>query len=294
MKKQRSKSSYYFRKYFFIPLKILRISLIDVIRQDGVEHAGYLAFLSFLSLFPFLIFLISIAGYIGASNAGLEIIEILLEALPKDMLGFLKPRIMEIISGPPQQFLTIAIIGIIWTASSSVEGCRTILNRAYRVHFPPPYILRRLLSIVEFFIVVFLMIIGMFIFIIIPDILNFIEKNFLLNFDFNVKFLHFRYFLIFALLFFANSLLYFFIPSSRQKITQTIPGSLLVSVLSIVLFKIFVFYVTNFNQFNIVYGSLAGVISALMFFYLMALIFILGAEFNYHFHRTYQIFLKKN
>ena len=41
---------------------------------------------------------------------------------------------------------------------------------------------------------------------------------------------------IFALLFFANSLLYFFIPSSRQKITQTIPGSLLVSVLSIVLF----------------------------------------------------------
>ena len=72
MKKQRSKSSYYFRKYFFIPLKILRISLIDVIRQDGVEHAGYLAFLSFLSLFPFLIFLISIAGYIGASNAELN------------------------------------------------------------------------------------------------------------------------------------------------------------------------------------------------------------------------------
>ena len=51
MKKQRSKSSYYFRKYFFIPLKILRISLIDVIRQDGVEHAGYLAFLSFLSFY---------------------------------------------------------------------------------------------------------------------------------------------------------------------------------------------------------------------------------------------------
>ena len=185
MKKQRSKSSYYFRKYFFIPLKILRISLIDVIRQDGVEHAGYLAFLSFLSLFPFLIFLISIAGYIGASNAGLEIIEILLEALPKDMLGFLKPRIMEIISGPPQQFLTIAIIGIIWTASSSVEGCRTILNRAYRVHFPPPYILRRLLSIVEFFIVVFLMIIGMFIFIIIPDILNFIEKKHNVSFNYS-------------------------------------------------------------------------------------------------------------
>ena len=39
-------------------------------------------------------------------------------------------------------------------------------------------------------------------------------------------------------------------------------------------------------------GSIAGIIISLMFFYLISLIFILGAEFNYHFHRTYQVFLK--
>jgi len=30
-----------------------------------------------------------------------------------------------------------------------------------------------------------------------------------------------------------------------------------------------------------------------MFFYLVSLVFILGAEFNYHFHRVYYILLKK-
>ena len=104
------KFSYYFRKYFVIFIKIFRISLFDTVRQDGIEHAGYLAFLGFLSLFSFLIFLFSITGYIGASDAGSHFIKMLLEMLPVEISGNIKPRIDEIISGPPQQFLTIAII----------------------------------------------------------------------------------------------------------------------------------------------------------------------------------------
>ena len=153
--KQRSKFNYYLHKYFIIPLMIFRISVLDTIRQDGIEHAGYLAFLSIFSLFPFLIFLISIVGFFGASEIGAQIVHTILSAAPREMAEALAPRINEIISGPPQSFLTIAIIGVIWTASSSVEGCRTILNRAYRIAFPPPYLWRRFISILEFFVIIF-------------------------------------------------------------------------------------------------------------------------------------------
>jgi membrane protein len=290
--KKRRKFSYNFRKYFVIPFKILRISIVDVVRQDGIEHAGYLAFLLLLSLFPFLIFLISIVGFIGASTHGIELIQSVLSAAPKEMSEALSPRINEIISGPPQSFLTIAIIGVIWTASSAVEGGRTILNRAYRVAFPPPYIMRRLISIAEFFVIIFIIVASIIFFIVMPIFLQKIESEFSFTFHINYDFLHLRHLIIFSLLTFSTSMLYYALPNTKQRITQTVPGSMLATLLWVSLERIFAFYLDNFHQFSLVYGSLAGIIISLMFFYLISLVFILGAEFNYHFHRTYQIFLK--
>ncbi len=293
MAKRRSKLSYYFHKYFLIPCKIIRIALIDTVRQDGVEHAGYLAFLSLLSLFPFLIFLISIIGILGASDIGAEIVKNILASAPKEVAQALKPRINEIILGPKQSFLTIAIIGVIWTASSSVEGCRTILNRAYRVAFPPPYILRRLISILEFFVIIFSIIASIVVFIVVPTILENLERTFSFHFKVNYNLIYLKSTTIFILITIATSLLYFALPNAKQRFTQTVPGSVVVVALWFALVKIFSFYLEHFHQFNFVYGSLAGIIISLMFFYLIALVFIFGAQVNYHFHRAYQVFLKK-
>lgn len=287
------KHNYYFRKYLIIPYKILRIAVIDTVRQDGIEHAGYLSFLSILSLFPFLIFLIAIIGFFGASEAGVSAVNSVLSFFPNEISQALAPRINEIILGPPQSFLTIAIIGVIWTASSSVEGCRTILNRAYRIAFPPPYLWRRFLSILQFFLITFSALIGIVVFVIVPTFLKKLELKFNIHFDINSNIFYFRYFAICLLLLCATSLLYYILPNAHQKITQTLPGSILTVLLWSLLVKIFIAYLHNFHQFNLVYGSLAGIIISLMFFYLVSIIFIIGAEFNYHFHRTYQVFLKK-
>lgn len=285
--------SYNVRKYCILPFKILRISIIDTIRQDGVEHAGYLAFLSILSLFPFLIFLIAIIGLFGESDAGNKIIYSLIHTAPKGFVEALIPRIQEIISGPPQSFLTVAIIGVIWTASSSVEGCRTILNRAYRVHYPPPYLWRRLFSIFEFFVIVIIIVCSILTFIILPIVLDTLNSNFSVIFEINYDIFYLRHIAIYILLICTTSLLYYALPSAQQKISKTIPGSILAVSLWFVVQESFSFYLENFRQVNFIYGSLAGVIVSLMFFYLVSLTFILGAEFNYHFHRTYKVFLRK-
>ncbi len=295
MKKKNSKLIKFLRKYLVLPTKILRIAIFDTVKQDGVEHAGYLAFLSILCLFPFLIFLITIIGLIGESQAGAHGVQYLLDIVPKQAAEALAPRIHEITSGPPQSFLTIAIIGVIWTASSSVEGCRTILNRAYRIHFPPPYLWRRMISIFEFFVIIVVIVIGLVTLVVVPNLLEQAEKLFSVRLvsKINYDLLSLRYFAIFFLLTCTTSLLYYALPNAKQKFSQTVPGSLLAVTLWFCLQYCFVLYLENFHQFNFVYGSLAGVIVALMFFYLVSLIFILGAEFNYHFHRTYHIFLKK-
>src|SRR5690349_12581837 len=125
-------------------------ALRDVIYHDGVEHAGYLSFITILALFPFLIIFISLTGALGDLPIVDEFITLFLSSLPKYVENAIKPRIHEIISGPPQSIMTLAIFGALWTASSFIEGLRTILNRAYRVSSPPPYLLRRMLSIFQF------------------------------------------------------------------------------------------------------------------------------------------------
>lgn len=289
MPNRRSKLNYYLHKYFVIPARIFRISLIDTIRHDGIEHAGYLAFLSILSLFPSLIFLISIVGFFGASEAGIEVVNKLLSSIPNEISSALAPRIHEITSGPEQSFLTIAIIGVIWTASSSVEGCRTILNRAYRVASTPPYALRRLISILEFFVIISAIVSGIFIFVVVPNLLDGLHLGFNAD-DFDILYL--RQIAVFFLLTCTTSLLYYALPNAKQKITQTVPGSILAVILWTILVHLFEIYLDNFHQVNFVYGSLAGIIASLMLFYLISLVFIFCAEFNYHFHRAYQVFLR--
>ena len=293
LKKSRSKINYFFHKYFLIPIKIFRKSVIDTIRHDGIEHAGYLAFLSILSFFPSLIFLIAVIGLFGESKIGTDFLHELVSSLPNEMSRGLTPRINEIISGPRDGYLTIAIIGVIWTASSSVEGCRTILNRAYRVAFPPPYILRRLVSIFEFFIIIIVIISGILVFVVVPLILKYFEKQFSLSLKIDYDFFYLRQLAIFVILTISTSVLYYALPNAKQKISQTIPGSILAVILWVTLVDFFSLYLENFDQMNFVYGSIAGIIISLMFFYLISLVFIFGAEFNYNFHRVYQFFLKK-
>lgn len=289
---RKSRIRYIFRKYCILPFRILRIAIVDTVRQDGIEHAGYLAFLSIFSLFPFLIFLISIVSYVGGDALGTKVIYSVISSLPKDAAESLLPRVSEIISGPPQTFLTIAIIGVIWTASSSVEGCRTILNRAYRVHLPPPYLLRRLISVLEFFILTFAISVGIMVFVIAPSILTIQEIETSLTFLRNYDSLEARHTITYIFLVCMTSLLYYVIPNVKQRITKTIPGAILVVFSWIYTQKLFALYLENFHQFSFIYGGLAGIMVYLMFFYLVNLIFIFGAQFNYHFYRVYKIFLK--
>lgn len=277
---------------------IIYKAMLSTIDNDGVEHAGYLAFLFLLSLFPFLVFFFAIAGNTGQSELGSKLVSVVLDSnlLTDNVLKAVKPRIDEIVSGPPQGLLTIAIIGSIWTASSSVEGLRTILNRAYRVETPPTYIIRRLLSIGQFLILTAIIIGVTILLIVIPNVwkmfnetvsLSFVEsvKNFFFHSDKRVfipKLWNYVRYAVTALTAFVFvSVVYYSLPNIKQKWKNVIPGAFIVVLLWFLSANFLTSYVKNFEQLNIIYGSLGGIITSLIFFYIAALILIYGAELNY-------------
>jgi membrane protein len=269
------------RKFF----KCLGQSIVRTVEHDGVEHAGYMSFMVLFSLFPFLVFFLVLTSLLGASELGQHFMALLLDSLPDSTTIAIKQRIVEIMRVPPQSLMTLAIVGSIWTASSFVEGLRTILNRVYHISSPPPYLWRRLMSIAQFFVISIIISFAMFILVIVPIGLAKIPAIAFAIKSYAPMLAYWRFVLIFISLFITVASLYYVIPNVKMSFAEVAPGSLLTVILWIISGHLLSKYIMYYNQLSVVYGSLGSIIITLLFFYVINMLFIYGAVFNYLFHR---------
>lgn len=263
----------------------------DLVEHDGVEHAGYLSFLLMLAIFPFLFFLTAIAGFFGDQKLAQFLIDMILQSSWASFINALKPRILELVQAPPQNLLTIAVLGAVWTASSIFEALRTCLNKANRISSTPSYLWRRLFSIIEFFATVTFIMLMIFALVIVPTISKYFDAI-LNHLPFHFSFLQFpevetiRTILLFAVTLILVLLAYHTLPNRKAKLLSSLPGAVIVVVawyLFSIIFKYYIFYTP---QVNVIYGSIASIIIALLYFYFCSIIFIFGAEFNYHISKS--------
>jgi len=83
-----------------------------------------------------------------------------------------------------------------------------------------------------------------------------------------------------ALLFGASVVLYWSLCAARLSWRLIWPGALLTVFLWMVAGWGLSLYLAHFNRFPTTYGSLGSAVILLIFFYVMALIFLVGAELN--------------
>ena len=254
----------------------------QLVHNDGLELAGYLTFLVILSLFPFLVILVALMGLIGQGSLGVDVINLLIANLPHDVMDSIRPRIDEILSGPPQGLLTVAILGALWTSSSAMEGMRTVLNRAYRVSEPPTYWLRRLMSMGQVILFSAVIIVFMMGLVLSPLVVELLERA--LNVDIPIEvqaFIETEFLFIGGLLvFFGVASLYWVLPNIKQSVVAVLPGAALTVALWILGAQGVTYYLAHVGTVNLIYGSLSGFIATLLFFYVVNIMFIYGAEFN--------------
>jgi membrane protein len=273
------------KRYIVRFLKCSYLAIVRTIEHDGVEHAGYMSFMVLFALFPFLVFFLVLTSFFGASELGENFMSLLISSLPDTTTLAIKQRISEIMQVPPQSLMTLAIIGSIWTASSFVEGLRTILNRVYHINSPPPYLWRRLLSILQFLAISLLIFFAMFLLVVVPIGLKKIPNIEHILDIYSPILQYWRYILICGSLFTTVASLYYVIPNVKLTFLEIIPGAVFTVLLWIISGNLLSRYIIYYNQLNIVYGSLGSIIITLLFFYLINMLFIYGAEFNYLYSR---------
>lgn len=249
-------------------------------QNDGWAHSSHIAMSLLLALFPFSIFSLSLAGQLSAQIDLEDLTEFILGAWPDAFSEPIEREILAVLDASDTTKLTVSALLSVFFASNGVDAIRSAVTGAYRESDPRPVWKTRLLCIVFVLVGSLVLIAAGVLTIVLPAYFEFLGDTApdLYAVVFAIEPL--RVTIAVALLILLLFACHLWLPGLKRRLSQVLPGVAVTLVLWAVCAQGFAFYIANFGSYSATYAGLAGILGALVFMYMMAAIFIIGAEFN--------------
>jgi len=246
--------------------------------DEGSVHSGNIAYALMLAVVPFLIFATALTGFFVGQQGAEMALAALFQGVPEHVALTIKPVLMEVIGQRRGGILTLSALAAVWAASNGVEAIRLGLDRAYDVDAARHVALNRLISIG-------VVLTGFAIFTLLSALIVFAPLVFLLierwtTIDIPVEADVIRYVLGLSVLTGTLWAMHRVLPSRRMRGLRLWPGvlaSVLIWSMAATGMSVYLAYAPSYT---VTYGTLAGVIVTLLFFYLTGVALIFGAEVN--------------
>lgn len=276
---------------------LLRRAFIAAFEDGCFGIAKGAAYSFLLALFPVLTTLASLLIHVKATAVVSLIATFVTQVAPPGTDELIVSRLRE--HGNKQVSLSvIAIIVSLWAASGAMMSLMEGFQAAYRMPSGRPLLKQR----------------GMALFLVLVAAIPAIGASVLVLFGYRLEaaFLHstgiaergsdirlslriigqiVRYVVAFGTTVLVNGLIYYFGPNhraeskfapgaSKSRLVRVWPGAFLATMMWLLVTAGFAWYVNNIANYNIVYGSLGTIIVLLVWMYLLAVIALIGCEFN--------------
>jgi membrane protein len=230
-----------------------------------------------------LLFLTSLLGLVVGQNPQFqnELYGYLGRVMPGDASSLVTKTIQEITTRASGLKLAISLVVALWTASGGMSALGTSLNAAYDVREARPWWKRQLTFLLLTIGVALLVIAALVIILFGAKLATFTGTHLHLG-DAVVmtwKVVQWPVAVFFVVLCFA--LIYFFAPDiEHAKWYWITPGSVIGVLLWIIASVGFKVYLSFFNSYAKTYGSLAGVVVLMLWFFISGLALLIGGEIN--------------
>lgn len=263
-------------------------AIVALYEQSGITLASAVAFSVIISLFPFCILLGSLAGVIGGQALAEQAVHVMVETLPARVAETLEPEVMRVMGTTRFDLLTISAALALFFATGAIETLREALNGAYRVVENRRY--ATCLAVSALFVIIsaislLVLTAGLVVW---PAIVARIEPAWLDKpegqwvrnlLDSRWLSTTTRYVMAGIVIAVQITAMHIWLAAGRRTIRDVWPGVLLTVFLWLGAAAVFSTYL-DFNDYARFYGGLAQVMATMMFFWLSAVIIILGAELN--------------
>jgi membrane protein len=261
----------------FIILKRVAIGVYN----EGFIHAGNLAYLSLLTLFPFFIVAAAVARLFGQTEGGMRTMMALLETMPPDVAAVLSKPISDVLNARSGNLLWMGALVGLWTTGSYIETIRDIIRRAYGVGYTRPFWEYRLGSIGIIIGSVIIALIAFAVSVVLSGLQQFVVALFPAADQVIGLFTLLR--IVPGLLLYGSLYLIFLSVTPRRYLKVECikwPGPAFVTIWWLLTTWLLPVTLTGLGGYDLTYGSLAGVMIALIFFFMIGLGLVIGAHLN--------------
>ena len=249
--------------------------------NDGFIHAGNLAYTSVVALFPFFITVAAIFSAIGERDERAASINAFLLAVPPSVASAIAPVARDVIDARTGWLLWIGGLVGLWTVGSLIETIRDILRRAYGTPLTRAFWRYRLISTAIIIGAVVLLLISLIAQVVIGAVEQAIYA-WLPELDPVVGEIAMTRLIPAGVLFGSLYLLFYTLTPSAYRYSRypKWPGALFVTTWWVAVTMALPWALRSVFNYNLTYGSLAGVMITLFFFWLVGLGMVFGAELN--------------
>ena len=260
--------------------EIVRRTWSEVIADNCLGLAAQLAYYFFLALFPALLFLLALISFVPIQNLMETITTTLARVAPSDVLKLIQEQILKIAQDKDGGLLTLGMLGTIWSTSSGMTAIIDTLNQAYDIHEGRPWWKVRVTA-VGLTVALAVFIVGSTVLVVAgPTLADKVAAWFHLGSAFAWTWKIVQWPIVFGLASLGIAVIYYYAPDAEQEWIWITPGSILATLLWLLISLGFRFYVTNFGSYTESYGAVGGVIVVMLWFYLSGLAVLVGAELN--------------
>src|SRR5215213_2483257 len=257
-------------------------------------YAAALAYRGLFGLFPFALILVVLVGALGfpdffdramdqARAQSSRYVPQQLEPVVEQAREQVRPLLSMIERAEKQAGGKLLFFGVavaLWSVSAVARTLTEAFNVAYQVTETRRWWIQLLLSVAFGPILALVVIVSVALMLIGPQLVGSIAEVVNLDEVFVRLWGWMRFPVALLLLAVVLSVVYRFGPNARQRIRSVVPGA----ALSVVLWAIssvgFSFYLANFANYGVTYGSIGAAVGLLFYLYLCASVVLLGAELN--------------
>lgn len=258
-------------KNVYVRMQSHRLSLV----------AAGVAFFIFLSLFPAIASVISIYGLLADPQDVNQHLNSFSGMLPPEVLTLLEEQVARFASSGEKKLGIGLIVGLLvslWSANKAMKAVAQALNIAYNLEEDRNFIKVNLVTLGLTFLSSVAFSFTLATLIVVPVLVSAV----LSQASWEWLILGLSWLLMFAAILGIFTALYRKAPALHGRITsrQLLPGALFSTCLLMIGSMLFSLYVINFGKYGAQYGSLASVVVMMLWLFIGAFIFLIGAEIN--------------
>ncbi len=267
-----------------VPVYDVTVFFVREVQNDRFTiRAAAVAFYLMLALFPGIIFLFTLVPYIPVDGFRDTLLNELQSVMPQTVFAFLHTAIQDIVSVQRIDLLSVGFLSAFFFSTNGVIAIMTAFDKSRNLpQFKRwKFFYKRWVGIKLTFLLSLILLMSVALIIGWNALVGLASEQFTwFNTYTRLALSLVRWILVLALFFLSVATIYYYGPSRINKWKFISTGATLATVLSIITSLLFSWLVNHFNLYNKIYGSIGALLAAMLWFYLNALVLLIGFELN--------------